>query len=129
MHTCLEMVHYSRFFQNTNKNLGVCRIKEKKTINKETKFIKMHITHFYQLTHTTSVCSSHPPSLGNHGHSAKEERKNKKSMEKKKRKGKDKTFHSLSFVLTDVTFFFFFFGAGLRINKCVLLFLFTNSLP
>ena len=88
----------------------------------------MHITHFYQQTHATSVCSSHPPFPGNHGHSAKEERKNKKSM-KKKRKEKDETFHSLSFVLTDVTFFFFFFGAGLRINKCVLLFLFTISLP
>ena len=31
-----------------------------------------------------------------------------------------KSNHLLYFVLTDVTFFFFFFGAGLRINKCVL---------
>ena len=52
----------------------------------------MHITHFYQLTHATSVCSSHPPSPENHGHSAKEERKNKKSMKKKTEKKKTKLF-------------------------------------
>lgn len=48
----------------------------------------MHITHFYQLTHATSVCSSHPPSPGSHGHSVKEERTKFKFNEKKKKEKK-----------------------------------------